>query len=603
MRKEKIISLEKFFLVSNQPLFKSLSDKEKTFIANRCQLAEYNKNDLIYKEGQKKDFLYIIVNGRILLFHPAVKDASKEKSTVEILRKGDYCGIISLLSAKPHSVSAKVLNDARILKINQRCFKQILGKIPCLALHFSQTLSRRIKRRHKGIKKIFQSTILAVYYSKDENFSSFYAAQLASSIRKESKKSAVLICVNKDIPKKVPSGVKPKKMAIDNPKKIPSILDNYTGRYHFIIVDLPTEIDKTSESFMKQADLCHLICDNSPADIRRIKPVMAKADASCKKPKDDFIKVILREINRDPLFKANYKVKKILSLTVYGTLPEEISEFHKAIRRISRETSGVLVGLALGSGGALGLTEVGVLDVLEKEKIPIDAIVGTSIGAFVGALWASGYCAREIKDICTKLNTKLKIISLIDITFPKRGLFAGRKVRRFLEKYMGNKTFYDIKLPFKVVACDIKRRDEVIISSGRLLDAVMASIAIPGVFNPHIVGKKMLLVDGGIVNPLPISVLTRDGIKRIIAVNAIPSPEDIINVSKNYTIIDIMVNSLYSMEYKLAKYASREADVYIHPILKDAAWYEFYKADEFIKLGRKKAKEALPEIRAVIGRR
>ncbi|NQT21899.1 MAG: patatin-like phospholipase family protein [Candidatus Omnitrophica bacterium] len=603
MRKEKTKSLDKFFLVSSQPLFEGLSDKEKTFIANRSQLAEYNKNDVIYREGQRKDFLYIIISGRISLFHPESTDPSKEKLTVEILRKGDYCGIISLFSARPHSVSAKVLNDARILKIDQRSFKEILSEIPRLAVHFSRTLSRRLKTRHRGVKKIFQSMILAVHYGRDDGFSSFYAMCLASSIKKESGKLTTLLCVNKDLPKNIPVGIKAKKISVTNPKKIASILDNYTGMYHFIIVDLPAKLDEVTEKFMKQADLCHLICDNSPSAIRRAKSVMTKADAPYKRPKDDFIKVILREVISDPLFKSSYKVKMILSSKVYATLPPDIKEFHRAVRRISRETSGTLVGLALGSGGALGLAEIGVLEVLEKEKIPIDTLAGTSIGALIGALWASGYCAKEIKDICTKLNTKLKMISLIDITFPKRGLFAGRKVHRFLEKYLGDKTFYDIKLPFKVVACDIKRRAEVVISSGRLVDAVMASIAIPGVFNPHIIGKNRLLVDGGIVNPLPISVLTRSGIKRIIAVNSIPSPEDGVNVAKSYNIIDIMVNSLYSMEYKLAKYASREADVYIHPILKDASWYEFYKADEFIKLGKKKTREALPEIKSVIGRR
>ena len=248
----------------------------------------------------------------------------------------------------------------------------------------------------------------------------------------------------------------------------------------------------------------------------------------------------------------------------------------------------------------MGLAHIGVLKVLEREKIPIDLVAGTSIGALIAALWAVGVNAAEIERFTKGFKSKLKTLSSIDPTLPVRGLIKGRGIRRALKHYLGNKTFFDVKLPLKIVACDIKRRREYVIDRGNLLDAVMASIAIPGVIEP-VEYKGLQLVDGGIVNPIPVNVLTRAGIKRIIAVNALPSPEDIVRRErKKLNIYDIIVNSFQAMEFTIATNSCQQADVYLNPIPEIADWYEFYKAHTFIKAGEDQAKIALGKIKSLI---
>ena len=594
MLKEITKSIDKFFVVSNQPLFQNLSQKEKILIANRSQIVEHNKRDLIYNEGQKKDFLYVVITGRITLFHP--EKHGKKEAAVEILRKGDYFGIISLLTGRPHSASARVLNDARLIRIDSKAFDEILEKVPRLAIHFSKTLSRRLKRDYTTGKEIFQSTILSIYSQEDDKHSSSYARALGASIVKESGKKVACISINKEVSKENPYGIKSKAVTIKKPEGINSVLGELTGVCHFIILDLSANLTKVEKAALRQSDVCHLVIDIDSASVKDAGLLLKKIG----KPKEE-VKIILKE-GRRPFKQKHYiTIEKLLPGVLYATLPYEAEKYNKAIRRIARETAKVLVGLALGSGGAIGLAQVGVLEVLEEEGIPIDIVVGTSIGALVASLWTSGFTAKEVKKICTTFDTKLRTLGLLDITLPKKGLISGRKVRDFLTTYLGKKTFYDLKKPLRIVTCDINKREEVVISSGSLVDAVMASISIPGIFNPVASKDGKLFVDGGIVNPLPISVLSKEGIKRVIAVNSIPSPDDAVNISpRGQSIFDIIINSLYAMEYKIAKYSSQEADIYIHLIPKEGMWFEFYKAKEFMEFGRKKAIKVLPELKRLI---
>src|SRR3989338_6228365 len=162
-----------------------------------------------------------------------------------------------------------------------------------------------------------------------------------------------------------------------------------------------------------------------------------------------------------------------------------------------------MIGLALGSGAAFGMAHIGVLNVLEREKIPIGVVSGASIGALIAAMWGIGLNAKEIQRISEKLKIKLNIIRLLDFTFPISGILAGRRLRRFLKAILGENTFEDLKIPVKIIVCDLSNRETIAVDKGRLLDAVYKSIAVPGIFQPIMENGRML-VDGGILDPVPV---------------------------------------------------------------------------------------------------
>lgn len=175
--------------------------------------------------------------------------------------------------------------------------------------------------------------------------------------------------------------------------------------------------------------------------------------------------------------------------------------------------------MALGSGAARGLAHIGVLKVLEREKVPIHFIAGTSAGALIGAVYASGVKARQMEEIAIGID-RMEMARLFDPVLPWSGLIDGKKIEEFVAQIFGDALIKDLKIPFLAIATDILTGEEVIIAEGSVIKAVRASISIPGIFTP-VEFNNRLLVDGGVVDPVPFEVLRDMGMERIVAVNVI----------------------------------------------------------------------------------
>ena len=256
------------------------------------------------------------------------------------------------------------------------------------------------------------------------------------------------------------------------------------------------------------------------------------------------------------------------------------------------------VGLALGSGAARGLAHIGVLEVLEKEGIPIDMIAGTSAGAVIGALYAQGKDTSLIKDLAIGMSWR-RLAPLVDLALPKTGLIRGRKIRNALKSIIGDIGFADLKIPLACVATDIMTGEEVVLDQGSVLEAVRASVSIPVIFTV-VRWKGRHLVDGGLVNPVPVSVLKRMGADVIIAVNVIPDPvarvQQVEKLGKP-NIISVIMQSVYIGSYLLVESCLKEADIVIEPQVVHIGVGDFHQAQECILQGELAAQGAIPKIR------
>jgi NTE family protein len=181
------------------------------------------------------------------------------------------------------------------------------------------------------------------------------------------------------------------------------------------------------------------------------------------------------------------------------------------------------IGLALGSGSAKGLAHIGVLKVLDEQKIPVDFIAGTSIGALIGVVYASGVSTREMEEIAFNIDKK-QITSFFTPTIPYSGLVEGKRITEFIKSIIGNPNIEDLKIPFAAIATNVLNGRKVMITKGSAVEAVRASISIPGIFTPckH---NGDFLVDGGLVDPVPVNCVRDMGADYIIGVNVISLPE------------------------------------------------------------------------------
>lgn len=160
------------------------------------------------------------------------------------------------------------------------------------------------------------------------------------------------------------------------------------------------------------------------------------------------------------------------------------------------------LGIAIGAGAARGLSAIGILKAFEKHNIPVDYIAGTSIGSVIGSLYAYGYKADDIERILVKTKWE----NYLDFTFPENGFMSGNKLEDFLKEKLKNKKFKQLKIPLAIVATDINKGNRVIFTKGDVATAVRASFSIPGFFTPVIM-DKMILVDGGITDPIPTDIV------------------------------------------------------------------------------------------------
>ncbi|OLO40778.1 esterase [Alkalihalophilus pseudofirmus] len=251
------------------------------------------------------------------------------------------------------------------------------------------------------------------------------------------------------------------------------------------------------------------------------------------------------------------------------------------------------IGLALGSGGARGFAHIGVLKVLEDAKVPIDVIAGSSMGSLVGVLYGAGQSTDHLERFAKLFRRKY----YLDFIVPKMGFVAGKKVKELIHILAKGKNLEDLSPPVSVVATDLLKGERVVFNNGPAAPAVRASISIPGIFVPEKLNGR-LLVDGGVIDRVPVSVVREMGADITIAVD-VSFFQDEPPISSIY---DVILQTMDIMEREMVRYREIDTDVIIRPMIKQASSIAFTNVEEYIKLGEEEAKKHLDDIHEQIDR-
>jgi len=246
------------------------------------------------------------------------------------------------------------------------------------------------------------------------------------------------------------------------------------------------------------------------------------------------------------------------------------------------------IGLALGGGSVRGAAHLGVLEVLEREGLRPDCVAGVSAGSAVGAVYCAGLDLDEVQRLALGLQWR----KLSRVTRPRLGFLDGRRLEEYVEEIIGHLRFEELEIPFAAVAVDIVCGELVVIKEGPVAPAVRASCAIPGVFTPVERGGQ-ILVDGGVLNNLPVSVVRDMGADYVIAVDLLPPT---IWGARPRNLFEMFYVSFYTL-LRGAHSEATEADCLVVPAIGQFNWVDFSQTAALIEKGREAAEAKIEQIK------
>ncbi len=675
---------DKIRILKRIPIFSQLSEDELALVAGKTRLVEFKPDEVIYQEGDTADAFYVVASGRL----KAYSQRGNREQPFAYLHKGDSFGEISLLTGETHSTSVKAQSDALILKLEKADFDEVINRIPSLVLYLSRTLSRRLRSKESATGPYAEATIVSVYsVGADVAARARFAAALAMSLKRETRRDVILLdmspagagelctqlglpeqrslvhldaagldmdtSVFEDMIQQHPSGLSVLNVgrAIEgqvDERIVAPLLSHLADRFSYILIDLSAAVDQTCLKAMTQSDSIYLVTTPMHERLRHTQSLVHQLQEVASQVVGRIKIVVDRSEPVEHTVDAG-ECERLLEHPINHTLPpvttdqplpqllEEIeAPYLRNVRRIAREVAGLLVGLAFGSGAALGLAHIGVLKVLERERIPIDVVSGSSMGGLIAALWAVGVPAAEMEVMATRYKRRRDCLwALGDLGFLAlwRGFQSGDGVQRILQRDLGERTFKDTRMPLKIIASNPWTRESLVIEDGRLADAVRISISIPGIFYP-VPHRGQWYLDGGVASPVPVHVLRQAGAKRVIAINVFPTTEEMLHyaeeerrrklakeeaiarrsfvrrvvhrvaveVAQNFRpfVLDVIMHSMQMMECEIGEVECLEADLTLRPTLPGSHWIEFYHAPKFIARGEEIAERHLPEIQKLL---
>jgi NTE family protein len=535
------------------PFFSGLPSNVLSAIAAKLQHEHYHHGEVVFFEGSPGESLYLIESGQVKIS----TGSGPDEKVINYLGPGNFFGEMALLLDQRRSANVTVVIDADFWVLRKTDLDQLLKDYPTIALQISRELSRRLTGALQRPVRQEMYNLIAV--SGQEPW------RLAVSLAHLTHERVVVFDLTEtNLVERVNEPLPDEVVLLDAMPglaggELAESLGILVDAYDRVLLSISPERRESSVKALQLAEVTVLI------DVEQ-RPWMS-------------------DLASGPIW--------------------QVPNTPQTIERTARHLAQRVVGLALSSGGARGIAHVGVLRVLEREGIPIDILAGTSAGSLVGGLYAAGQPIDNIARFALHFQNKLKLRSgLLDLNLPPRtGLIRGRRFRNYLEQVFEGITFEELRIPFYVVAADVLTGEEVIFEKGSVADAVRASTSLIGLVSPHEFNGRHL-VDGGAVNPLPVSVLAEKGADIIIASRAIPSLEgerEGGQASRRWksmnNILGVLSNYQSIMEREIIKTRLSPVDVLIYPRVEVYTAMDYHQAADFIRLGEEAAEQAMDEIK------
>jgi NTE family protein len=439
------------------------------------------------RDGENDRAVFLVVTGSLGVF---VEDEEAPKRLVATIPAGETVGEMSLLTGEPHSAILVALRDTELLRLGPKAFDMLLTRFPRVMLNLLKIIVRRLRQTTRGGQTQSRPKSFAVIPLQRGMSGEDVTRGIAEALAKMGAKAAVINSAASD--------------------EATEWFNRFEAE-HDIVFYQGDEPDSTWTSFcLRQADRVLLI---------------ARADATL--PLHPFARRFFkREMVAHPELllvhtgdgscqgiPQNIELRNDLYGTHHHLRVGDLSD----IRRLARFVAGSAVNVVLAGGGARGFAHIGVLKALRESGVPFDYVSGTSMGGIIAAGVAMEWSIEELTERVRDAFVVNKPLS--DFTLPLIALFRGARVSALLQKHFGNMRIEDLALPYFCVSSDLTSGRDHVHRSGLLWRALRASVALPGILPPVTAEGGHLLVDGGVMNNLPVDVMAAEARGPIIAVD------------------------------------------------------------------------------------
>ncbi len=580
-----------------------LDDPTLRRIEGDLEWSELRKGEALFRQGDASDCMYIVVSGRLI----GVRETSKGGELAVEFGRGDTIGEMGFFTDAPRSLAIYARRTSHLVRFSRSVFDRLSHDHPPAMLYIMRLLIRRLQRTSGYVRESFERANIVVLPISPRANAAGFSEHLVSTLR-----------------------------GLGETLHVSSArLDAFLGVQGFAQTASNSPLDLALDAGLddRESGFRFAVYECDPADTPWTRRCVERADRILLLG-DPAAAAALSQVERDLLGEEPGLVAARRTLILLhpqttalpsGTrdwlAPRRLEGHHHLRRdrepdfeRLARFLTGNAIGVVLGGGGARGLAHIGVIRALREAGVPIDLIGGTSMGALISAQPALGWSDKTMLSMNLKSFVESRPVTFRDYTFPVYSLVTGRNVEKGLMERYGDACIEDLWISYFCVSSDLTRARAKVHRHGPIWKAVRASIGLPGVFEPVVDGKQ-LLVDGAVLNNLPGDVMRQLGGGWVIAVDVSPERDlevrggrlpppwkvllgwflPFLKPPHHPNIFDLMMRTTLLGSIQKTETVKKSVDLYIQPPLSRFRMNQFKALEQIAEAGYDHASPALKE--------
>ncbi len=605
------------------PLFAALDAAAFDEVVGRSATQSFAKGDTLWCAGDAADHMLVLLSGQLEVWGGV---AGGDGQLLGRLGPGECVGELGLLVGERRTATVTCARTAEALRVSRSDFAELITTNQAALGVLLATVSDRARAMASGAAPPSGARIVVVTATKNARGANLVAAALADCTVACGAGNALLVTFDADAPvlaDVVVADLRKRRgrsaSLVVAPERVADGMDALSRlaetRFRVVVVALP---QAHRGQLQLLAERCDAVIElGTPNDEPLVAPgaitVTNLWPTYRPQPQLEAARAFVLPV--EPALRGLELDAAVKLLITRPALP-----IARVLFRLTRTLLGASVGLALGAGAAFGIAHVGVLAALEEAGVPVDVVAGSSFGAIIGAGLAGGLSPGEMTEIARRIGNVRTALSALDPSLSGAGLLAGKRLVAIFSPFISQERFEDLVMPMAAVTTDISTGERVALTSGAILPAMRASCAIPLVFTPSSINGRVL-VDGGLVDPVPVDVARELGADIVVGVNVVPQlrrsgPSSLGRVFRQVNrfnplamlsgtrdlpdLVDVMMSTMQTVYHELGNVGTLAADVAVNVDSSGFSWIDFHRAMDLIERGRAAGEVAAQTVKSLV---